>query len=165
MNTVSSLDLHATYVLGHDIKEMLAMIHFNLSSPHFVLNAVRSIETGRGTQLNGNATFRFCRANVDMIALGFNSMGSVNNPVCWSFIPHQAEGEKLYTLTFYKLQKAAIFQFPTKPTVLRSILSLRVSRSSLPAPMCRNIWRAIYIVLPTEISCIVSCCLFHRMRS
>ena len=102
------LDLHTTYVLGHDIKDMRAMIHFNLSSPHCALNAVRAIETGWGTQLNGDATFGFCRANVDMICLGFNSMGSVNNPVCWSFIPHQAEGQLTYTLTFYELQKAVI---------------------------------------------------------
>jgi hypothetical protein len=31
-------------VLGHDIKDMLAMIHFNLSSQHFIFNAVLAME-------------------------------------------------------------------------------------------------------------------------
>jgi hypothetical protein len=66
------------------------------------------METGWGNQMNGNATFGFCCANVDMICLRFNSMGCVNNPACWSFIPHQAEGEKTFTVTFYELQKAVI---------------------------------------------------------
>ncbi len=69
------LDLYQPYVLGHDIKDMRVMIHFNVSSPHCALNAVRSMEIGWGNQMNGNATYSFCRANVDMICLGFNSMG------------------------------------------------------------------------------------------
>jgi hypothetical protein len=60
------------------------MIHFNVSSPHCALNAVRCMETGWGNQMNGKATIGFCSANVDMICLGFNSMGCVNNPACWS---------------------------------------------------------------------------------
>jgi hypothetical protein len=43
-----------------------------------------------------------------MIELGFNSIGAVNNPACWSIIPHQGEGELVYTLTIYALQ-AAVF--------------------------------------------------------
>ncbi len=58
--------------------------------------------------MNGDATFGFRNANVDMIWLGFNSMGCVNNPACWSFIPHPAKGEKTYTIIFYELQKAVI---------------------------------------------------------
>ncbi len=102
------LDLHTVYVLGYDIKVMRALIHFNLSSLHFALNALRGIKTGWGNRMNGDATFGFCRSNVDMICLGFTSMGSVNDPACWSFIPHQAEGELTYTVTFYELQKAVI---------------------------------------------------------
>jgi hypothetical protein len=34
------LDLYQPYVLGHDIKDMRAMIHFNVSSPHCALNSV-----------------------------------------------------------------------------------------------------------------------------
>jgi hypothetical protein len=43
-----------------------------------------------------------------MICLGFNSMGLVNNPACWSFILHQVEGQWTYTLSFYEHQKAVI---------------------------------------------------------
>jgi hypothetical protein len=81
------------------------MIHFNVSSPHCALNAVRCMETGWGNQMNGKATIGFCSANVDMICLGFNSMGCVNNPACWSFIPHQAKGENTYTVTFMNFRR------------------------------------------------------------
>ena len=60
----------------------------------FLLNAVCPIETGWVLQLNGDATFGLCRADIDMIALGFCSFGGSNNPVCFSYIPHQSEGEK-----------------------------------------------------------------------
>ena len=102
------LPLHQAFVLGHDIKAERALIHFCLSSPHLALNALRGIETGWGNQMNGDASFGFCRVNVDMICLGFNSMGCVNNPACWSIIPHQSEGELTYKITFFALQKAVI---------------------------------------------------------
>ena len=59
-------------------------------------------------QLNGDATFGFCRADIDMIALGFCSFSGSNNPVCFSYIPHQSEGEKLYTKTCYEMQIAVM---------------------------------------------------------
>ena len=43
-----------------------------------------------------------------MLGLGFCSMGGANNPAVWSFIPHQAEGELTYTLTFRDMEKAAL---------------------------------------------------------
>jgi hypothetical protein len=102
------LPLHQAFVLGHDIKDHRALIHFHVSPVYFALNALRCIETGWGNQTNGYATFGFCSSNVDMICLGFNSMGSVNNPACWSFIQHQVEGQLTYTVTFHELQKAVI---------------------------------------------------------
>ncbi len=39
------LDLHTTYVLGNDIKDMRAMIHFNLVSPYFIFNVVLAMKT------------------------------------------------------------------------------------------------------------------------
>ena len=47
-----------------------------------LLNAVRADETGWTNQLNGDATFGFCRADIDMIALGSCSFGGANNHVC-----------------------------------------------------------------------------------
>ncbi len=43
-----------------------------------------------------------------MIALGFCSFGGSNNPICFSYIPHQTEGEKLYKLTFFEMQQAVM---------------------------------------------------------
>ncbi len=58
--------------------------------------------------LNGDATLSFCRVAVDMIALGVNSVGNHNHPLCWSIIPHNTEGELTYTGTFLGLQEAAM---------------------------------------------------------
>ncbi len=43
-----------------------------------------------------------------MIALCFCSFGGANNPVCFSYIPRQSEGKKLYTVTYYGMQKAVL---------------------------------------------------------
>ncbi len=59
-------------------------------------------------QLNWDATFGFCRADIDMIALSFCSFGGSNNPVCFSYIPHQTEGEKLYMVAFFEMQQAVM---------------------------------------------------------
>ncbi len=59
-------------------------------------------------QLNGDATFGFCRADIDMIALCFCPSGGSNNPVCFSYIQHQTEGEKLYNVKFFEVQQAVI---------------------------------------------------------
>jgi hypothetical protein len=42
-----------------------------------------------------------------MIALGFNSVGLVNNAVCWLYIPHESKGKLMYTHLFL-LQMAAL---------------------------------------------------------
>ena len=100
--------MNTTFVIGWDIKPERQVIQINFANAWFLLNAVRAIETGWTVQLNGDATFGFCRADIDMIALGFCSFGGANNPVCFSYIPHQAEGEKLYTKTYYEMQSAVM---------------------------------------------------------
>jgi hypothetical protein len=55
-----------------------------------------------------DATFGFCRAYIDMIALCFCCFGRSTNLVCFSFIPHQTEGEKLYTVTLFEMQQAGM---------------------------------------------------------
>ena len=102
------LPLNTVFVIGFDIKPERQVIQINFASIWFLLNAVRAIETGWTNQLNGDATFGFCRADIDMIALGFCSFGGANNPVCFSYIPHQSEGEKLYTKTYYEMQSAVM---------------------------------------------------------
>ncbi len=91
-----------------DIKPEYQVIHINFASVWFLLNAVRAIKTGWVVQLNGDATFGFCHADIDMVALGFCSFGGSTNPVCFSYIPHQTEGEKLYKVTFCEMQQAVM---------------------------------------------------------
>ena len=84
------IPLYTAFVIGFDIKPERQLIQINFANIWFLLNAVRAIETGWIVQLNGDATFGFCRADIDMIALGFCSFGGANKPVCFSYIPHQS---------------------------------------------------------------------------
>jgi hypothetical protein len=102
------MPLFSAFVIGSDIKVERQLIHINFSSVWLLLNAVRAIETRWVVQLNGDATFGFCRADIDMIALGFCSFRGANHPVCFSYIPRQSDGEKLYTVTYYGMQKAVL---------------------------------------------------------
>jgi hypothetical protein len=83
-----SLHLHETFVLGYDIKPERHLIQITFCA----LNALHALETGWVIEINGDATFGFCRAELDMIELGFNSLGAVNHPACWSLILHQVKG-------------------------------------------------------------------------
>jgi hypothetical protein len=74
--------MHETFVLGYDIKPEQQLIQITISSAHFALHALRALETGWVIQLNGDAMFGFCCTVLDMIELGFNSLGAVNNPAC-----------------------------------------------------------------------------------
>ena len=69
------------------------------------MNAISALETGWTVQLNGDATFGFCRAAVDMNGLGFCSMGGANHPACWSFIP------LMYTVSYREMERAALALF------------------------------------------------------
>ena len=89
------IQLYTAFVIGYYIKPERQLIQINFANIWFLLNAVCAIETGWVVQLNGDATYGFCSADIDMIALGFCSFGGANNPVCFSYIPHQAEAEKL----------------------------------------------------------------------
>jgi hypothetical protein len=102
------LPLFTAFVLGHDIIPERQAVHINLSAPWFLMNAIRALETGWVLQLNGYATFGYCRAAMDMIGLCFCSMGCANHPVCWSFIPHQTEEELMYTVTYREMESAVI---------------------------------------------------------
>ena len=42
------------------------------------VQAIRALECGWVVQLNGDGTFGFCHVAVDMIGLGFCSMGGAN---------------------------------------------------------------------------------------
>ena len=102
------LPLYSAFVLGSDFKAEREAIHVSVSNAWFLMNAIRALECGWVVQLNGDATFGFCRAAVDMIGLGFCSMGGANHPAVWSYIPHQTEGELMYTVTFREMERAAL---------------------------------------------------------
>ena len=102
------LPLYSAFVLGSDFKAEREALHMSFSSAWFLMNAIRALECGWVVQLNGDATFGFCRAAVDMIGLGFCSMGGANHPAVWSYIPHQTEGELMYTVTFREMERAAL---------------------------------------------------------
>ena len=101
-------DLYDPVVIGYDVKAHRNLLYLSISSPWFLMNIFRSYATGWATQLNGDATFKFCRVDVDMIGLGVNSIGGHNNPLVWSIIPHGSEGAITYDRTFNDLQDAAI---------------------------------------------------------
>ena len=102
------MPLFSAFVIGSDIKPERDAIHVNFSSAWFLANAIRALECGWVVQLNGDGTFGFCRADIDMLGLGFCSMGAANHPACWSYIPHKTEGELMYTVTFREMEKAAL---------------------------------------------------------
>ena len=63
------------FFIGSDLKQERQIFHINFFSQWFLFNAVRAIESGSVVQLNGCVIFRFCHAAIDMIVLGFCSMG------------------------------------------------------------------------------------------
>ncbi len=62
--------------------------------------------------MNGDATFNFlifCKASVDMIRLGDNSIGGHNNQLAWSImILKGGEGSITYDKGFTDMQEAAV---------------------------------------------------------
>ena len=76
------LPLFSVFVLGHDIKQERQAIHISLSSPWFLFNAIRALECGWVVQLNGDGTFGFCRADVDIC------LGSASAQLAAQTIPH-----------------------------------------------------------------------------
>ena len=91
--------------------------------------------TGWVVQLNGDAIFGFCLANIDMIALDFCSYGGSNDPLCFSYILHQTEGEKLHTVTFYEMQSAVMAVLKAK-TEKDCEFSTYIKRPQMPITRC-----------------------------
>jgi hypothetical protein len=112
------LDLYAPVVIGHEFDAVRDIIHINVSSPWWLLNAFRAINAGWVFQQKSDATFNFCRRKVDMIGFGVNSLAGHNHTLCWSLIPDRAEGELTYTQTYNELQRAALLLDDIKPCEL-----------------------------------------------
>jgi hypothetical protein len=85
----------------------------NMSSLYFLFNIFRNIECGWLFQLNGDVTYAINRTGVASLTLGVNSLGHVNNPICWAIIPEKTEGKTTYRDTWRTVQEAAILAMNT----------------------------------------------------
>jgi hypothetical protein len=56
---------------------------------------LRNMEAGWLLQVNGDATFNVCLRTVALYSFGVNSLGNVNNPVCWAIIPETESADVL----------------------------------------------------------------------
>ena len=71
-------DLFSPVIIGRDLQAVNGILHLNITSPWFLLNVLRGIATGWIFQLNGGATFSFCKSAIDMIG-------------CWGQLTGQAQ--------------------------------------------------------------------------
>ncbi len=85
-------------MIGKDLNPSDDIVYIVLSSLWFLFNIYRNIECGWLFQLNGDATYCINRAGVSAISLGVNSLGHVNNPICWAIIPEKTKARKTYML-------------------------------------------------------------------
>ena len=83
----SHLDMYEPFIIGKDLNPGEDIVYMNTSSLYFLFNIFRNIECGWLFQLNGDVTYAINRTGVASLTLGVNSLGHVNNPICWAIIP------------------------------------------------------------------------------
>ena len=93
-----------TVVLGSETSPEFDIFRMTLSSPWMLANALRAISAGWVFQLNADVTGKVCRASVDLLAFGVNSIPCQNNVLCIALIPQATESEVTYTLTYDDLR-------------------------------------------------------------
>ena len=93
------IDLFEPIVIGKDLNPSDDIVYMNITSLWFLFNIFRNVECGWMFQLNGDATYCINRAGVASLSLGVNSLGHVNNPICWAIIPEKTEGRITYAET------------------------------------------------------------------
>ena len=111
-----NFNLFDVVVVGKDLSPEDDIVYMNMSSLWFLLNFVRNIEAGWLTQLNGDVTFKVNRRGVAALGLGVNSIGNVNNPICWAIIPETTEGQVTYTGTWHCVRDSIILLLRTYVT-------------------------------------------------
>lgn len=109
-------NLFDVVIIGQDLNVEDDIVYMNMSSLWFLLNFVRNIAAGWLTQLNGDVTFKVNRRGVAALSLGVNSVGHVNNPICWAVIPETTEGQVTYTGTWHSVRDAIILLLRTYRT-------------------------------------------------
>ena len=89
------LGMYDVFVIGKCIDAENDIVYLNFSSLWHLCNMLRNLEAGWLLQLNGDATFNVCRRTVALYSFGVNSLGNVNNPVCWAIIPETESADVL----------------------------------------------------------------------
>jgi hypothetical protein len=61
-----------------------------------------------GFQLNGDVTYKFCRASVDSVEFGVDSILQKDCVLCLSIISKATESEKIYQITIGEVRAAVL---------------------------------------------------------
>jgi hypothetical protein len=85
--------LFEAFVIGRDIDAKDDIVYFNFSSLWHLLNVLRNIAAGWLLHVNWDASYKKCRNTVALFSIGVNSLGHVNNPVCFAIIPETESAE------------------------------------------------------------------------
>ena len=129
------LDLFNFVVLGGELKAERDIVRIAISSPWMLSNALRAIIAGWGWQLNGDVAGKVCRASVDLLQFGINSIPHRNHVLSLAIIPKSTESETVYQITWDDLRGAGSIAVDHE-----GLRSARFSRAELPVEtaMCDN---------------------------
>ncbi len=85
--------MYKPFIIGKHLNPGEDIVYMNMSSLYFLFNTFRNIECGCLFQLNGDVTYAINRTGVASLTLSVNSLGHVNNSICWAIIPEKTEGK------------------------------------------------------------------------
>ena len=101
-------------VLGGELRAQRDIVCITISSPWMLANALRAIIAGWGWQLNGDVTGKLCRASVDLLQFGINSIPHRNHVFCLAVIPKATESEAVYPITWDDSRAAVLLLLTLK---------------------------------------------------
>ena len=99
--------MYDDFVVGKDITAREDILYLNFSTLWQY-----SPQHRRRVRLNGDTTLKVCCRTVVLLCLGVNSLGNVNNTICWAIIT-EAESAKVMKGTWKAVQYAAIMLMTT----------------------------------------------------
>ncbi len=89
------LGMHNVFVISKCIDSENDIVYLNFSSLWHLCNMLCNMEAGWLLQVNGDDMFNVCHCTIALYSFGVNSLGNVNNPVCWAFIPENESADVL----------------------------------------------------------------------
>ena len=98
-------DLFEFVVLGGELRAQRDIVRITIASPWMLANALRAIIAGWGFQLNGDVTGKVCRASVDLLQFGINSIPHRNHVLCLAIIPKATESETVCQITSLRCEQ------------------------------------------------------------